>query len=473
MSGPRSGRINRRELAVSTMVGGAALFTTRQPLRAGIQPVKAASRLVQQDSSGVPMFRGDAARTGGMPGPGPDPTYGLETVWSFDLGTRSLSTPAVVNGTVYVGSDYGSIYAIDESDGTVLWQFMTGGSVWSSPAVADGVVYLGSDDGNIYALNASDGTERWRFGTGASISTSPAVIDGLVYIGSTNGILWALDANDGTEAWQFTYGLEWGTSPAVADGVVYVGNNVGTLYSVDALSGAERWRFVLGESAGNDPVVADGFVYWSTYEKLFAIDVVDGTERWQNDLAIKSVSSPAVADGIVYIGTWVEDHTLYAYDGAHGGELWRFTTDAGIWASPSIADGTVFVAGGLLYALDAKDGAKRWEFATEETGHATSSAPTVVVNGKVYYKDADGMLFPVSGQAPRLREGGRGRVIEKTHLRGGPAPTAVERAELDVDTVVTITGESVTTGEDIWWPVSLDEQDLEGWVLASTLEPIG
>jgi outer membrane protein assembly factor BamB len=34
----------------------------------------------------------------------------------------------------------------------LLWQIETGGGVFSSPTVVDGVLYVGSEDGNLYAL---------------------------------------------------------------------------------------------------------------------------------------------------------------------------------------------------------------------------------------------------------------------------------------------------------------------------------
>ena len=64
---------------------------------------------------GVPMFRGDPAHTGVNPG------------------------PAV------------------ESSPRLLWRFQTGDDVWSSPAVVDGVVYVGSTDNYVYALDAETG----------------------------------------------------------------------------------------------------------------------------------------------------------------------------------------------------------------------------------------------------------------------------------------------------------------------------
>ncbi len=42
---------------------------------------------------------------------------------------------------------------------------------------------------------------------------------------------------------------------------------------------------------------------------------------------------------------------------------------------------------------------------------------------------------------------------------------------IPTDTVVTITGESETTGEVVWWPV-VDETGDQGWVEASALEPL-
>jgi eukaryotic-like serine/threonine-protein kinase len=46
------------------------------------------------------------------------------------------------------------VYALDAATGALRWSYTTGGSVQSSPAVADGTVYIGSEDANVYALNA-------------------------------------------------------------------------------------------------------------------------------------------------------------------------------------------------------------------------------------------------------------------------------------------------------------------------------
>src|SRR5437016_4621134 len=43
------------------------------------------------------------------------------------------------------------------------WKFKTGGPVVSSAAVANGIVYIGSDDKNVYALSLADGTKVWAY----------------------------------------------------------------------------------------------------------------------------------------------------------------------------------------------------------------------------------------------------------------------------------------------------------------------
>ncbi len=46
-------------------------------------------------------------------------------------------------------------YAVDAVSGTKKWAFQTGGSTDSSPAVVDGVIYVGSSDQNLYAFALS------------------------------------------------------------------------------------------------------------------------------------------------------------------------------------------------------------------------------------------------------------------------------------------------------------------------------
>jgi outer membrane protein assembly factor BamB len=62
--------------------------------------------------------------------------------------------------------------------------------VESSPAIVDGRVYVGSNDGRFYVLDVASGAKLWEFNAGAPLSASPAVAEGRIVIGSQDGKLY-------------------------------------------------------------------------------------------------------------------------------------------------------------------------------------------------------------------------------------------------------------------------------------------
>ena len=133
-----------------------------------------------------------------------DASSGAE-IWNYSTGVDVGSSPAVADGVVYVGSagnslaalDEGKVYALNATNGNKIWSFtplINSGenAVFSSPAVVDGVVYVGSFNGDVYALNASNGAELWNYTTGSIVFSSPAVANGVIYIGSNDGYVYAL-----------------------------------------------------------------------------------------------------------------------------------------------------------------------------------------------------------------------------------------------------------------------------------------
>jgi outer membrane protein assembly factor BamB len=64
---------------------------------------------------------------------------------------------------------------------TSLWNYNTGGfDIDSSPAVVNGVVYVGTSDDTVYALNAATGAFVWSYQTNGPVESSPAVVNGVV-----------------------------------------------------------------------------------------------------------------------------------------------------------------------------------------------------------------------------------------------------------------------------------------------------
>lgn len=157
--------------------------------------------------------------------------------WAFETGGGVVSSPAIgPDGTIYLGSNDGSLYAINP-DGTLKWTFPTKGAVHSRPAIGpDGTIYVGSWDHYLYAINP-DGSSKWAFLTKGKINSSPFIDpDGTIYVGSWDHHLYAIN-QDGSLKWAFSTKETVLSSPAVGpDGTVYVASWDHYLYAINGSS---------------------------------------------------------------------------------------------------------------------------------------------------------------------------------------------------------------------------------------------
>ncbi len=347
-----------------------------------------------------PMFRGGPAHSGYNPYENvlsPSTVSGLTEIWSFPTAEGIFSSPAVVNGVVYVGSYDDNLYALDASTGEKLWSFNTGDWVYASPAVVNGVVYVGSyyPAGALYALDASTGAELWSVPLEGGTRSSAVVSKGVVYVGASDGYLHAFDASTGEEIWRFYTGGS-DSSPAVSNGTVYVGGNhyalpfYGTLWALDASTGAELWRFQAAYYVNSSPTVANRRVYFGSFDNYsYAFNALTGHRVWEIYEGGYIYASTASANGVVYL----PGRELYeARDARTGAGLWDFGL-ADAYSSAAVANGVLYVGEGYpgtsVYAVDASTGAKLWSFST---GSSVLSSPAVV-NGMVFVGTDGGTLY--------------------------------------------------------------------------------
>ncbi|MBM4464927.1 MAG: PQQ-like beta-propeller repeat protein, partial [Chloroflexi bacterium] len=170
--------------------------------------------------------------------------------WRFETGSAISSTPAVgPDGTVYVGSWDGKLYAVDPATGNEDWSYTTAGYIRSSPALAgDGTVYIGASwDGGWYEMlyaiqppiSGDTGVFQWKInlgysgsGEGDQIVSLPVVDgDGRIYVGGKDGQVRALNT-DNSIVWTYLTENQVDASPAIgADGTLYVGSWDGRLYA--------------------------------------------------------------------------------------------------------------------------------------------------------------------------------------------------------------------------------------------------
>jgi outer membrane protein assembly factor BamB len=157
------------------------------------------------------------------------------------------SSPAVgPGGTVYVGSFDGALHALDPKTGRDRWAYFTDDHVYASPALGEGSVYIASADGSVYAFDLR-GVPRWRYDTGDTIRSSPVLgraASGsarILYVGSANGKLYALDSRTGRRRWSFDTTPrdpvladrnDLNSSPALGRRGVYIGGEHGRIVFV-------------------------------------------------------------------------------------------------------------------------------------------------------------------------------------------------------------------------------------------------
>ncbi len=343
-------------------------------------------------------FHGDNARTGVFDSVAP--AAAPRVVWKFKTDAPIFSSAAVVDGVVYITSDDGFLYALDETSGTLKWKFETQGRVASSPAVSDGVVYFGSYDGAFYAVDTTTGKAKWKFNTEYErrfaapgihgnlpahqiipdawdfYQSSPVVDRGHVYFGSGDGNVYALDATSGALHWKFHTGDVVHSSPAIAGDTLYIGSFDTWLYAIDAGNGTERWRFKTGEDPErynqtgltSSPVVVDGTVYFGCRDAhVYAVDAATGKQKWAYYTDQGWVSAtPAVRGNTLYVGSG-SSLKVFALDTSTGTPRFSFPIKSAIFSSVALA-GNIAVVGtfsGELDAFDATTGALVWEFVTD------------------------------------------------------------------------------------------------------------
>ena len=340
--------------------------------------------------------------------------------WTFSTDAPIKSSPAVVAGTVYFGSNDKKLHAVDAETGTQLWEFETEGFIWSSPAVANGVVYFGSNDGNLYALDALTGNELWRFETRYTIESSPAIADDKIYFGSGDYLLYVLDATTGEKLWEFQTEGAILSSPTISNGIVYI-TSFRFLYALNAEDGRFRLGYRTPREIYSSPTVYKGIVYFNCDSFLYAVK--SNARNWPNEYAIRSWwlqfyvvrlappppplsghvgkltlswsrpmttrSSPVVSEDTLYT---CAGRNVYALDPVSGETKWTFLARGLISSTPAAASNALYLSStdGRLYAIDISDGSLLWDF----SAGPMASSPALD-NGVVYVGSEDGNLYAI------------------------------------------------------------------------------
>ena len=303
----------------------------------------------------------------------------LSVKWKFKAQGKIVSSPAVIDGRVYIGSRDNNLYALDKDTGTLLWKFKTGGWVDSSPALNKGKVYFSSKDGNLYCLDADKGSLIWKYQTKGADCSSPVLGDNKVFSASgfPNKFIYAVNAENGEEVWRKDTQQMVYSSPALSKDKVYIGSNDGNIYCLDKDKGDILWKYhTTGGVYFSSPAIEGGRLYIATGNfdwSVYALDLESGKLIWKYVIEDKKptpnyVSSPALGDGKIFIVAGYTQQYLYCLDSKSGKLIWKKELSSasrlGFSSSPVVTQDTVYVASaeGKLKAFEIATGRLVWEY---------------------------------------------------------------------------------------------------------------
>ena len=250
----------------------------------------------------------------------------------------------------------------------LIWSAKAGGAM-SSPILGDGTLFVGSDDGHLYAFDARTGADRWRLDLGAP-SNVPVFGDGVVAVADRNGVLHGVVAATGVERWHTTPVVNM-TAPVLADGIVYITGTDHKAHGFDLQTGVERWSWTTTADLSNALVIGADTAYVSSHDGVLHAVALDGShETWSYQMNSTEFGIPTVSGDVVLLnslqGAGEPSGELYALDRTSGKLLWRFRGPSGLQVSlGSVRDGILYApteADGI-YAFRVVDGSLVWHAA--------------------------------------------------------------------------------------------------------------
>lgn len=307
-----------------------------------------------------------------------DADSGVE-IWSVNLaektGFLSANIPAMLSGGltvsgehVYVGTERGTLIALNANDGEIAWTANAGGEVLSRPEVSDGLVLVHTGNGLLQAFDTASGEQRWSLNLDTpSLSvrgeSAPAVAMGAVFVGGDNGRVSAVMLGQGQIIWQQRISLTTGTTeisrlndvdmtPVVADGRVYAIAYNGNLVAMDMRSGQILWKRDFGSV---NELVLDGESLYvvDQDDNVYGLRAADGVTMWSQDkLLHRNLSAPEIFNGYLVVGDG--EGYLHWLDTSNGQFVAQNKLNSsGILSRPSIAGDKLMVQArdGRLYLL--------------------------------------------------------------------------------------------------------------------------
>jgi outer membrane protein assembly factor BamB len=358
-----------------------------------------------------------------------------ELVWQFandGLTTQgyraTFSSPVVAGDRLVVGEGLHTtrdarVFCLDlaasdkSGKGVKLWEYRTASHVESTPAIVDGKVYVGAGDDGFYCFDLEgDGNgnakELWHAKGEKYLDceSSPLVIDGKVYfsLGEGGKAVVCLDAETGEELWRTQVDYPAFGSPAIVDGKLVVGMGIGNyVFSAEEVLGGRKKPLLErlhkeGESEELKRQIEALEEEIRPAGAVWCLDVENGEVLWkfgaEQGLTRTVLGSPSIRDGKVYFGS--RDKNVYCLSLETGEELHRFNARAPVVGGLSVGEDTLYAVTqtGQVWGLDRKTFEPVWAM---ELGSDSISSPAVA-RGRLYVGSSTGGGLVCAGSPGRI-----------------------------------------------------------------------
>lgn len=283
--------------------------------------------------------------------------------WSRNL-SGIPSQPAINNGIIYVGTDQGSLYAVDTL-GNVLWQTNLNGSINHVPVILNNNIIVGTSNGVLYIINTSGQILKSKSFNG-SIVAPPIAFGDIIYVPVFQDGVYAYNINQDKIEWKFSTEGMVKNMPLIDETNLYVADLNGNIYIVNRTTGVE-----INHIKTSAPIEAylnlyeKQLFYGNTAGEIGCFDVAKNTLLWSFNLTEPVTGSPAVKDSFVVVSTAFGK--IYSHNTKTGIRMWTFDTKNFISSTPVIIDTFVLISTttetgefGELYCLSLNNGNLIW-----------------------------------------------------------------------------------------------------------------
>ena len=336
----------------------------------------------------------------------------LELKWSFAYpnAIQARSQPTIAGGTVFIGSQSGTVYALDAGRGCVRWTFRASAEVRTPIVVSnwqagdEGAApraYFGDILARAYALDARSGELLWRTKVdehpNATITGAPVLLDDRLYVPVSSlevvvatdpayacctfrGSVVALDGDSGEIVWK-NYTIEEEPSDS---GTTSAGTRI------LAPSGAPVWNSPLVDRKRGRLYVGTGESYsspaGSTSDAVIAFDMTNGDIVWVNQ------ATAGDAWNVACLSDYTDDPANCPEENGPD-----FDFAAGMVLVP-LADGSeLLLAGqksGDVMGIDPDNGATRWRTKVGRGGVQGGVHFGMATDGKRLFVPINDMIYP-------------------------------------------------------------------------------